>query len=298
MEVHLMIRLKRLFFFFSFGFMYFGSSNFTIFALFDFSNGKFNENMKGFILLFAVLFLKTVSFSQILIGEPTNDGKTTAKRKEKKVDSETTKLKKEPSGTSLYFVTNWSSSYRTLKENGDLFGDSLGERANEKNLNTWSFGFGFQNDLTEHLMWDGGISYLRNGESYSFEATDTAFAYQTTYSYISMPLRINYIIGKDFKFYAGAGLIPQMFLGYKQERQWTRSDNTEESETIKLKSGYNPFVISGVVNIGMMMNFNNGWSLLVSPEARIQLNSSYMNQDAYIHKGRSYGVTFGLVRHL
>lgn len=254
--------------------------------------------MKAFILLFALLFCRTVAFSQILIGEPQLDAKSTTKKKEKKSDSDSTKVKKELTGTSIYFVTNWSATNRNLTENGDLFGEPLGERANEIGLNTWSFGIGFQNDFSKHFMWDGGISFLRNGESYSFVGTDTAYSYQTTYSYISMPLRVNYFVGKDFKFYVGGGLIPQMFMGYKQDRQWTRSDNSDESETVKLKSGYNPFVISTVVNVGMMMNFNNGWSLLVSPEARFQLNSSYMNQDAYVHKGKAYGITFGLVRHL
>lgn len=254
--------------------------------------------MKAFILLFALLFCRTVAFSQILIGEPQPDAKSATKKKEKKSESDSTKVKKEPTGTSIYFVSNWSATNRSLTENGDLFGEPLGERANETGLNTWSFGLGFQNEFAKHFMWDGGISFLRNGESYSFVGTDTAYSYQTTYSYISMPLRVNYVIGKDFKFYAGGGLVPQMFLGYKQDRQWTRADNSEESETIKSKSGYNSFVISAVVNVGMMMNFNNGWSLLVSPEARFQLNSSYMNQDAYVHKGKAYGVTFGLVRHL
>jgi hypothetical protein len=254
--------------------------------------------MKAFILLFALLFCRTVAFSQILIGEPQPDAKSATKKKEKKSESDSTKVKKEPTGTSIYFVSNWSATNRSLTENGDLFGEPLGERANETGLNTWSFGLGFQNEFAKHFMWDGGISFLRNGESYSFVGTDTAYSYQTTYSYISMPLRLNYVIGKDFKFYAGGGLVPQMFLGYKQDRQWTRADNSEESETIKSKSGYNSFVISAVVNVGMMVNFNNGWSLLVSPEARFQLNSSYMNQDAYVHKGKAYGVTFGLVRHL
>lgn len=248
--------------------------------------------------MLALLCFNSLGFSQILIGEPQPDAKSENKKKDKKSVSDTLKAKKEPSGTSIYFVTNWSATNRSLSENGDLFGEPLGERANEIGLNTWSFGLGFQNEFAKHFMWDGGISFLRNGESYSFVGTDTAYSYQTTYSYISMPVRLNYTVGNDFKFYAGAGLIPQMFMGYKQERQWTRADNSDETETIKSKNGYNSFVISAVMNIGMMVNFNNGWSLLVSPEARFQLNSSYMKQDAYIHKGRAYGVTFGLVRHL
>ena len=254
--------------------------------------------MKAFILLFILLLCGTVAYSQILIGEPEPNVNSASKKKEKRSVADTAKVKNQPTGTSIYFVANWSATNRILSENTGLFGDPLGERANEVGLNTWSFGTGFQNEFSKHFFWDGGISYLRNGESYSFKGTDTAYAYQTTYSYITMPLRVNYFIGKEFKFFAGAGLVPQMFLGYKQERQWTRADNSEETETVKLRSGYNPFVISAAVNVGMMMNFNNGWSLLVSPEARFQLNSSYMNQASYIHKGRIYGVSFGLVRHL
>jgi hypothetical protein len=112
-----------------------------------------------------------------------------------------------------------------------------------------------------------------------------------------MPVRLNYTIGKEIKFYAGAGLMPQMFTGYRQETQWTTSDSAKDSDTYKTKSGYNSFVISALFNIGVTLDFQNGWSLLVSPEARIQLNSSYMSQDSYIHKARAYGVTFGLTRN-
>lgn len=111
--------------------------------------------MKAFILLFALLFCRTVAFSQILIGEPQPDAKSATKKKEKKSESDSTKVKKEPTGTSIYFVSNWSATNRSLTENGDLFGEPLGERANETGLNTWSFGLGFQNEFTKtfHVGW-------------------------------------------------------------------------------------------------------------------------------------------------
>lgn len=253
---------------------------------------KNNEIMKGFILCTVVLFSTMFTNAQIVIGE--SDPK-----EETKVEKKAKKEKRSPDGsTAIYFVTNWSNTNRVLKPNGSLYGDSLGLRADEGSLNTWSFGLGMQNKLNDYLMWDGGISFSRNGESYSYSDSDSSFSYKTTYNYIAMPIRINFTYGKDFKFYAGAGLMPQMFTGYRQEQEWTTSTDNKDSQTIKTKSGYNPFVISAIFNVGLIMNFKNNWALVVSPEARIQLSSSYMKLDGYVHKGRAYGVTFGLIRNL
>jgi hypothetical protein len=254
--------------------------------------------MKGFILLLAVLFYTNSAISQILIGEPTSTSKKEEKKQVETAKVDTISKKRKESTTAAYLVSNCSKSYRLLEKNGDIYGDTLGVRADEKNLTTWSFGIGMQSQINKHLMWDGGIALLRNGESYSYSATDSSFSSQTYYSYISMPVRINYTIGKDIKLYAGVGLIPQMFTGYRQEQQWTTSTNAKVEETLKTKNGYNSFVLSSVFNLGLIINFQNNWSLMVSPEARIQLTSSYQKLDGFVHKGRAYGVTFGLTRNL
>lgn len=254
--------------------------------------------MKGFILLIAVLFYTNSSISQLLIGEPTSTTKKEEKKRTGTLKTDTIGLQNKESTTAAYLVSNWSKSYRLLEKNGDVYGDTLGIRSDEKNLTTWSFGIGMQSQINKHLMWDGGIALLRNGESYSFTGSDSTFASQTYYSYISMPVRINYTIGNEIKFYAGAGLIPQMFTGYRQEQQWTTSLDAKVEETIKTKNGYNSFVLSSVFNIGLIISFQNNWSLIVSPEARIQLNSSYEKLNGFIHKGRAFGITFGLTRNL
>ena len=150
--------------------------------------------MKGFILLIAVLFYTNSTISQILIGEPTSTTKKEEKKRTGTLKTDTIGLKKEESTTAAYLVTNWSKAYRLLEKNGDIYGDTLGIRADERNLTTWSFGIGMQSQINKHVMWDGGISFLRNGESYSYSASDTSFSYQKFYSYISMPVRINYTI--------------------------------------------------------------------------------------------------------
>ena len=254
--------------------------------------------MKGIILCTIVLFSTLNVFSQILIGgaetkeDPKKGGRT------KKVKADAPESQQGDGSTSVYFITNWSKTNRLLEPNGGLYGDSLGERANEGGLNTWSFGLGMKNKLNRYLTWDGGISISRNGESYNFTGSDTSYSYKTTYNYVGMPIRLNFTYGETFKFYAGAGLMPQMFTGYRQEREWTTSNNSSDKETFKTKSGYNPFVLSAIFNVGLILNFENNWALVVSPEARIQLTSSYAKLDGYIHKGRAYGISFGLIRNL
>lgn len=249
--------------------------------------------MKGFILCSMLLLTAFAGRTQIVIGESEK-----VEKKEEKKPKEPKKMDTLSNSTSIYFVTNWSKTSRVLTINPEMTADSLGERAFENQLSVWSFGVGIRTQLTKNLLWDGGISLYRNGESYNFIGSDTTFSYQNYYTYLAMPIRLNYIVGKDFQFYAGAGLVPQMFSGFRQETQWTTSTNSTGHETIKSKIGYNSFVLSSIFNVGFIMNFQNNWSLIVSPEARIQLTSSYLKLNDFIHKGRAYGITFGLIRNL
>ena len=234
-----------------------------------------------------MLFLALHVNAQILVEE----GKKTSVKKEK-VKSST------GSQTSIYAISNWSKTNRTLESNSGYFGDTLGTRADETLIQHWSFGLGLRNRINRFLVWDGGMYFSRNGEQYAFSGTDTTFAYQTTYSYIGMPLRLNVSMGKEIQWHFGAGILPQMFIQYSQKQQWTTTLNSSDSKVIKTNSGYSPFVLSAIFNAGVQFNFSNGWGVLVSPELRIQLNSTYLKQAAYIHKARCYGISFGLIKNL
>jgi len=249
-------------------------------------------------LMALFIFFSTAAFGQILVG-----GEDPVEPKDKKEERNKDSLKKphiaqDEASTSIYFITNYSLNKRLLTENGELFGDTLGTRADEFGFSTWSFGVGLQNKLTENFFWDGGIGLYRNGEQYLFEETDTMFAYQNIYNYVVMPIRINAAFGKTFRWGIGTGLMPQMFTGYRQEQQWKTTSSSSGDETIKTKIGYNSFVISALFNASLAIDMSTGWSLLISPEARFQLNTSYGNYSPYIHKSRSYGVSIGLLKHL
>jgi hypothetical protein len=242
-----------------------------------------------FIFVLAFLGLAMDSNCQVVVGE------------ESELIEKPTRLKNEvDNSTEIYFMANWSSTHRNLSENKFPFGDTLGEFANETALNTWSFGLGISNKLTSYLKWEGGISYLRNGESYAFSKGDSTYAYETTYSYIGMPLKLVFNYGKSINFYAGIGMLPQMFLGYKKDINWTTNAGAKEDELLKVKEGYTPvsFVLNTLLNIGVSMTIQEKWSVFVSPEYRFQLNSTFDAKDAYIHKARALGVSFGLTRFI
>jgi hypothetical protein len=254
--------------------------------------------MKGYTLTALFLLATFLINAQVLIGEDSKNKKTTssAKKNKQKRDTSATNL----STTAIYLVANWSNSSRILTENKGYFGKPLGYRANESPLNTWSFGIGIRSKITKHLLWDGGISFIQNGEQYTYKGTDTTFSYQTRYGYLSMPFRINYTIapfGDRFTFYAGVGLLPQMLFRYQNDSQWT-SGSKSGGESVSTKIGYNSFVISALFNIGLLVKINNKWGCIISPEARIQFNSSYDKNSAYIHKNQSYGITVGLTRNI
>ena len=197
-------------------------------------------------------------------------------------------------GTEVIAYANWSRTNRVLTVNEGLFADTLGERSNELGLDIWSFGVGFRSQITNHLTWQGGIALTRNGETYDFQGTDTAFSYQTRYTYVTMPIKLFYTYGNRYKVYAGGGVIPQMFYAYRQDQQWTTTKNATDEETIKARNGYNSFVMSFAFNVGFQMYTKKNMSIFVEPEYRYQFINSYEKTDGLRHYGRAFGVNLGL----
>lgn len=244
--------------------------------------------------IFASIFFLVTAFSgwtQVELG-----GDEPVKKEEKK--KEVKEKRKQDGSTEIYLVSNWSHTSRKLESSAPPFGDPLGEREFEKNLNRWSFGIGFRNRLSKYVSIQGGISYMRNGESYLFEDTDTLFKYTTTYSYIGMPVKALFTYGDEIKFLAGGGITPQLFINYIQEQEWRDSVDATGDEKIKEQNGYSSFALSAAFNIGVQFQFSDNWTLLFMPEYRIQLTDSYDKTDSYNHFGRALGFDIGLTYKL
>lgn len=199
-----------------------------------------------------------------------------------------------PETTEVFLTANVSRTLSVLTESAGLSAVPLGEREFESYLRTWSFGIGYRTRVHDYLSIQGGISYIRNGESYLYETTDSLFTYNTTYAYIAMPIKALFTYGSDFKLFVGGGITPQLFSGYRQDQEWRTALNATGSETIKLKNGYSSFALSASFNVGLQVKFSDRWALLVMPEYRIQLTDTYTETDAYDHFGRAIGVDIGL----
>jgi len=229
--------------------------------------------------------------AQIEIPEPKKEEGKEKVREKKEMDPSEVK-------NEVLLYANWSNTNRILRPNpakDGLFGEPLGIREDELNLNVWSYGFGFRSVFSEHFMWQGGISWMRNGETFDYQATDSdsTFAYQTYYNYIAMPIKVMYQTGGRVNFYGGIGVMPQLFFSYRQEQQWTTVVNTQVTETVKTKNGFNTFVLAGMVTAGVQLRMNSGASIFLEPEYRIHLTNSYTEIDSYEHFGRAFGLNLG-----
>jgi len=249
---------------------------------------------KAFIIL---VFLNSLTtFGQIKIGGEEETVKKDNKTKTEKAKGASDSLIS-AERTEIFIGFNRSSTFRNLVENNNIFGDSIGARADETSVGKWSFSLGVRSKLNKYLMFEGGISYLQNGEKYEFQGTDTSHTYTNSYKFIGMPIRLYGVFGqKKWRFQIGVGAIPQMALKFEQNATFIDSNNKETTVDIKSKIGMSSFVFSVAANAGVQYEFLPSWSLFVMPEYRFQLSSSLLKTSKFKHFGNAFGVGFGIVK--
>lgn len=255
--------------------------------------------MQKRIILFLLLTLLTLSsaFSQIV----NPDGKETKPSEEKVLVEKVKKTRNVDSVTQLYFNSNFSVTNRTLTPNGELFGKPLGTRADETSANFWSFSAGIRNQMSKHFALEVGLGWTRNGEKYSYEQSDSNYNYTTRYSFLTMPVVGYFTYGKDIQLFAGAGLMPQLFMSQFQEFAWTSKNNTKYKDESKEKGGtpnHTAMTASALFRVGVQLKYSTFWSLYFIPEYRLQLGSTYGKNSAYIHKASAFGFNLGLTYQL
>lgn len=243
------------------------------------------------LLTFLTLFCSSSFFAQIVIGDEKEEkGKIveTAKKKSRETADD---------HSFLYMQTHWAKSYRVLQENDNVFGQALGERANEVARSVNGFGIGVRTNIKGRFDFVAGLGYLIYGEEYKYEEPDTNFMYTTSYRYVSIPLGLEYRLGKDLRLVAGFGLIPGMFINNTQDQTWKTKKNLSGKNQEKFdvnKDDLNPFSLSTYFRIGAEIQYSERFSLYVIPEYRRQLTSTYTTQSAYVQYPFSLGATIGL----
>ena len=111
--------------------------------------------------LFTFLFFSflTVSVHSQIITD-TEENTTELKKKKEPIDTLKSTI------TEVYFGSTWMNNFRSLEINSGIFEQPLGERLNEKHLNTWAYHIGFRQYNKKPFFLEAGVSLSKNGESY------------------------------------------------------------------------------------------------------------------------------------
>lgn len=241
--------------------------------------------MKIFSLTCLFLFTNSILFSQI------ESGKKKGKKNKQVVEASKQNENEPKTIVSLSYARG--NSFRILKQNGDFFGDSLGEKSLETKIPCSGIYLGLNNSLQKNLFLDFGIGFQQFGEQFSKDMIDSTISYENKYSNIVLPLKIQFKKGKDFQLFVSTGFQAQLALAFSNEYTITK-DNA--SNTIKSEITYNKnsFSLASCSSIGFQMRFSPKSCLIVSGDFIQQLSSSYNKQAPHIHKPNFYGFKIGL----
>lgn len=218
----------------------------------------------------------------------------------KKPEPETVKVAKKEKYDVLSYAfvgAGIGKSSRTLEPNEAFLNTPLGERANEFDINRWSYHLGLNFPLYKYIRLDGGISLLQNGEQYEFQSTidDSSFLYQNRYRYIGMPIQLQLHYGSTWSVFGGIGLAPQIFSAYRQEQQWTNATGSQFKKKIDETNACDYFVLSMISSIGIKYFPGGNVGVRANFSYRRQLTNTYTKYQNYIHKAAVVGCDFGLI---
>lgn len=248
---------------------------------------------KNFRIQLILLCFSSFSFAQIETGKVRPPEPPKEEKPKVKPPKPPKTANYDPS-TVFYLGGSLGYSSRELKSNPTYFGKPLGARADETGTIRGGAALGMRTRIASSLYFDFGVALANYGESYDFSAADTAYSYQTSYSYFAIPVKLLYVTGQKIRFIGGIGLQPQMFLAYKQEIEWTNTSGKDGSQKVRNGNDFNFFTIAALANAGLEWQFAKSASVFLLPEARYQLNSSFGKQAPYVHKGIFLGAQLGL----
>lgn len=245
--------------------------------------------MRIFLLL-PILLISLGATAQIVTdgSEPTKEEETPREIKEPK----------EKNGFELYFSASPSYTFRTLKPNDNIFGQELGQREFEEAAWTTSFAAGIRSKINKNLLFELGVGYSSNRETFDYTETDSVFRYTNTYRHVSFPIRLAYTYGDEISFYGGIGVMPKAFLSLKRELTILDINGDESTEDLIIKDKYNFFVIDAMATIGTRIKLNPNYGIFAMVEGRRQLTNNYDEQGPYVRKPYALGFNLGFQIYL
>lgn len=251
-----------------------------------------------YLLLFLTIFLYFNVSSQIITEENTHKEPTEVETNNNKAKNKKDRGPREKTGIEVYAGVTPAYTFRTLKVNEGLFAKPIDYRAEEKGAWTVGYMIGARNPLNDFLKLDIGVGFSVNRETYDFTSNDSIYRYTNSYRHISIPIKLAYTYGDQFKFYAGIGIVPKAFLGLKNELTTFNQFKEEVTETEIIRDKLSLFLIDAVADVGMQMKLGPNVGLYVMLQGTRQLTNNYEKQGPYIRKGYTLGFSCGLEFYL
>jgi hypothetical protein len=242
-----------------------------------------------------ILILHSVALSQIVIGtESIKTDESTDKVKEKanKTSNSNGLINKER--TQIYISASPMYTFRTLRTNEGLFGQELGERANEVGAWVWNYGLGIRSPLNNHFTLEIGTMLSRNRETYRFEESDSMYAYQNTYRHVAVPIQLAYTTGNELSIYCAVGFMPKAFISQRQDINYKAPQGFEQQESEILRNGYNLFLVDAIMSLGLRFETAQNFGLFLMAEGMYQLNNNYTRQGPFVRNAFGVGLSFGM----
>ncbi|MCE3295666.1 MAG: hypothetical protein K0R65_1380 [Crocinitomicaceae bacterium] len=247
--------------------------------------------MKNFFSLFCLMLLTFSLNSQIETGKSgtKKKRKTTVQDKNTGTGKTDKTVVPKEDYTLLSLGYSYGSSFRSLKENGDFYGEPLGERGQEKRLPVSGVYLGANTKFDQKIHLDFGIGFQQYGEQYQNSGSDTTISYKTTYSHVVLPLKVQYQTGDKIIFFIGTGLQAQLLAAYLNKTSTTIEGNETTVKVTELKNK-NPFSIASVSSAGVQLPLGNRASFLVSADYALQLSNTFNKQAPYIHRSNLFAI--------
>ena len=214
--------------------------------------------------------------------------------------SNTTKTSSFDTSSSIYVGFGYLNTFRDLIPNENHLNTPLGERENE--IPRWLPNFSLRIGIPVMKVFkiNGGIEFQQNGESYSWNSaeSDSSFAYQSSFRYISMPVHISIGYGNKLRVYGSTGISPGIFSSYLQKQQWQDHDGSGFTDEISIQNDCNSFVISLQADFGIHYSINSDFGIQLTAHYRKQLNNTYKEFKDYIHKAYAVGLNTSITYRL
>lgn len=195
--------------------------------------------------------------------------------------------------TLLSLHYSFGSSFRTLKENGDFYGEPLGERSQETRLPVSGVYLGANTKFNKQIHLDFGLGFQQYGEQYTSSGSDTLVSYKTRYSNLVLPLKVQYQSGQKVIFFIGTGFQAQLLAAYLKKTSTTVEGNESTVKVTELKNK-NPFSIASISSIGVQLPMSAKSTLLISGDYILQLSNTFNKQAPYIHRSNLFGFKVGI----